>query len=815
LTVLRNLPTRVLLLIGCLAAALGPLVVVAFVSYEASRAALKAQAFRQLESARTLKKEQIERAFRERGRAVSVLVRDPYLAQAFGEICAAYREEGGAASRAFAGHDQRRFDAPAAYRAVHDRHYPYFAAYVDEQGYYDLLFVDARTGECCFSVEKETDFATAISEQPTSLGDAWRRVMAGGHVEVSDTRLYPPSANAAAQFVAAPVVTQQGVAGVVALQISIDSIDAVMRERAGMGSTGETYLVGSDGRLRSNSQLDPSRTVEAAFRGELVASDVDREASRPALAGQTGSAILRESNGRAVLAAWAPVDVGGGTTWAIVAVIGEGEIDAQIDRALSAKILAVVAGAAIVSVLLALSISLGIARAVSAASAQVSMLSDAVLAGDIGARGDPGAVSRELRDIVFRVNGLVDALVRATDEKRRLEERIGRMQRLEAIGTLAGGIAHDFNNILTSMFAYLDIIEGELPPGSKVASSLRQMDAGLERAAELVRQILTFSRQLHAKPGLVDLGEAAREALELVTVGLPANVSLVADLPKRSFPVTADVTQMHQVVVNLLINAIQAIGEAGGKVSISLAEETLRDEATHGGPALPPGNYCVVEVRDTGCGMDADTMARIFEPFFTTKPIGQGTGMGLALVHGVVTGAGGAITVESKVAWGATFRVYLPRSDRSPEPIASAGSTEAGGGRLVLFVDDEEQVCRVGSQMLTSLGYRVMTATGGKEAIELFGAHAAEIDLLLTDLSMPGVGGLDVVAAARARRPDMPIILSTAYPDALTPESAAVAEVTSILLKPYRRSALARTLVDAFASAMSGKRGPSARAPAR
>jgi signal transduction histidine kinase/ActR/RegA family two-component response regulator len=774
------------LVLGFLAAALVPLIVVALVSYEASRSALKAQAFRQLESARTLKKDGIERSFRERARAVSVLTRDPYVAQAFGELCGAYRAAGGAASRRIAGHDRRRFEAPAAYREVHDRHFPYLAGYVDEQGYYDLLLLDAATGESCFSVQKESDFAAAVGTDPTALGDLWRSVTRERRAAVSDTRLYPPSANAAAQFVAAPILVDGAVAGVAALQISIDSIDVIMGERAGMGRTGDTYLVGADGRLRSDSQLDRARTVEAAFRGELRPGAVDREASGRALAGQTGSGILRERDGRSVLAAWAPVDVGG-VTWAIIAVIGEAEIDAQIDDTLNAKILALLAAAAVVGVLLALLVSFGIARAVGDASAQVSMLSGAVLAGNLRARGDPGAVSRDLRDIVRRVNDLVDAFVRVTDEKRRLEERIDRMARLEAIGTLAGGIAHDFNNILTSMFAYLDIIEGELPPGSLVAASVRQVDAGLQRAADLVRQILTFSRQLHVKPGLCDLGHAAREALALVEVGLPAGVTLSADLPNRRLPVRTDPTQLHQVIVNLLINAIQAIGEGEGEVRISLAEEA---------PA-GAGPRCVIEVRDTGCGMDAATTARIFEPFFTTKPVGQGTGMGLALVHGVVTGAGGAVTVESAPGRGATFRVVLPRSDAPAETAESDAAPGAGGGRVVLFVDDEEQVRRVAQQILGSLGYQAIIAGGGREALEVLRERGAEIDLVVTDLSMPEVGGLEVVAAARALRPRLPILLSTAYPDALTPERAAAAGVTSILLKPYRRSALARALAQA------------------
>jgi signal transduction histidine kinase/ActR/RegA family two-component response regulator len=793
--VLRDVPTRLLLVAGFLAAALVPLLFVALVSYEASRGALKQAAFAQLESTRTLEQAAIERAFEARLHEASVLAADPYVATAFDELCAAYRSAGGAAGRAVIGHDRRRFDAPADYRAVHDRHAPYLSRWVDEQGYYDLLLLDAKNGETCYSVQKESDFAQVVAEQPTSLRDVWREVTATRKPALSDTRPYAPSSNAAAQFVAAPIVEHGAVVGVVALQISIDSIDRVMGERAGMGRTGDSYLLGADGRLRSDSQLDRKRTVDGAFRGELVPGAVDEEARRRALAGETGSGVLRERDGRAVLAAWAPVRLGG-ITWAIVVVHGEDEIDAQIARALNTKVVLLFFGACAASVLLALSVSLAIARAVRDASAQVGKLGDAVLAGDLAARGDPEAVAHDLRDVVRRVNGLVDALVQVHDDKRRLEERIGRMQRLEAIGTLAGGIAHDFNNILTSLFAHVDILEGELPKDGPAAARLRQVDAGLQRAADLVRQILTFSRKLAASPRAIDLGDAAREAQALVEAGLPGNVHVVLRVPARALPVRADPTQLHQVLVNLLINASQALGEDGGEIELACDEETIAESDPARAPALAlaPGAYCVVSVHDDGCGMDADTQARIFEPFFTTKPVGQGTGMGLALVHGVVTGAGGAVLVESSLGHGSTFRVYLPRGEVGVTDAARQHVAPAGQGRRVLFVDDEEHVCQAARQMLAALGFDPTTATSGREGIERFVAEPTVFDVVITDLSMPEVSGLEVVAAVRAARPGVPVILSTAHPDRLTRERALEVGFAEVLLKPYRKSALARVL---------------------
>ena len=803
----RDIPTRALLVLGFLAAALVPLLIVALVSYEASRAALKTQAFRQLESTRALKKAEIERSFSDRVHDVTQLARDPYVTAAFNELCAAYHASGGAAGRALVGHDRRAFEAPASYRVVHDRHAPYFEGLVDEQGYYDVLLLDAKSGESCFSVQKESDFAAVVASQPTSLRDVFRDATDHRRAALSDTRPYPPSANAAAQFVAAPIVEAGEVVGVVALQISIDSIDRVMGERAGMGRTGDSYLLGPDLRLRSDSQLDHSRTVEAAFRGDVKPFAFDEEAARRALAGQTGSSLLRGRDGRSVLAAWAPVELGP-TRWAIVVVHGEEEIDAQIGEALDAKIVLVFAAASVVGVLLALVVSLAIARAVGAEGAQVSRLSDAVLAGDLTARGDPAAVAHDLRVVVRRVNDLVDALVQVTDDKRRLEERMARMQRLEAIGTLAGGIAHDFNNVLTALFAHVDIMEGTLPPGAPALASLRQLDAGLQRAAELVRQILTFSRQLNAAPRPMNLADAATEAIELVHAGLPAGTRVVLEGGELVSPVRADPTQMHQVIVNLLINASQAIGEGGGEIRVTLREETIDAHATSRGPVLDPGRYCVLDVRDDGAGMDDATMARIFEPFFTTKPVGQGTGMGLALVHGVVTGAGGAVVVESALGRGSTFHVYLPRHE-GHALLGDERAPCAGGGRRVLFVDDEKQVCEAARQMLTALGYRVVTAASGREGIEAFRAHA-DFDVVVTDLSMPEVGGLEVLAAVHASHPEVPVVLSTAYPDRLTSARATQAGFADVLLKPYRRSALARVLCQVLPRARPSSTSPPA-----
>ena len=898
---IRDIPTRWLLLIAFLCAGLLPLMTVALISYGTGRSELKQQAFRQLESVRNIKRAQLTRFFDERRLDVDLLAQDPYLLEAFADLDQAFRAEGGAAGQRFAGRDHRRFDAPATYRAIHDRHFSYLSRFVDQRGYYDMLLLDASNGESLFSVEKERDFAVRVADQPTALSDVWRAVVRDRRTVLSDTRPYPPSANAAAQFVAAPLERDGQLIGVVALQIALTEVNAIVGERSGMGDTGDTWLVGSDFRPRSDSVRDAQRTVQAAFldaSGHLVKN----EASERALAGATGSGVVVGPDGRRVLAAWTPFE-GIGARWALVAQIDEAEIDAQIDCALNPKVIALLLTSGVAVVLLALLLSLLISRSVGSVGTQLTRLSDAVLRGDLGLRADESEVSVDFREVVHRINDLVVAFVARLDslpvpvlivgtsldirfankaacdlkgatrpqlvgrlcseafglagacgdhclvkqaiesgavvraevaaagepagylvtasplrgpddtivggfevivdqsetrrterEKRALEERVARMQRLEAVGTLAAGIAHDFNNILTYMFAYTDIVQGLLPDQSPAIPHVEQLVAAVERAAELVGQILSFSRQVQADPCPLDLGPLVKEVVKLVQASLPPAIDVQLEVPDRSFTIMANPTQMHQVVLNLLTNAHQAMAASGGQLFVKLDDVVIEPADPRVGSTLRPGAYRLLEVTDTGCGMDARTLERIFEPFFTTKPVGQGTGMGLALVHGIVTGCGGAVLVESALAKGSTFQVFLPRAEGRVTPIGPSADDADGLGRRVLFVDDERRVCETSQQLLESLGYRVRAFASGAEAIAELDTHAAEYDVVVTDLRMPDVGGLQVAAAARTRREKLPVVLTTAYADGITPEQARACGVAELLFKPFRKSDLARVL---------------------
>jgi signal transduction histidine kinase/CheY-like chemotaxis protein len=899
--VIRDIPTRWLLLLAFLGAGLLPLMTVALVSYGTGRGELKQQSFRQLESVRNIKKAQLGRFFDERRRDVDLLSRDPYMLEAFLELEQAFRAEGGAAAGRFAGHNRRTFGAPVSYRAVHDRHFSYLARFVDQRGYYDLLLLDAVHGETCFSVEKERDFAAVVGEQPTALREVWRDVLRERREVLSDTRPYPPSENAAAQFVAAPLVRESRLVGVVALQIGLTEVDAIVGESSGMGHTGETRLIGPDFRQRSDSVRHPHQTVQAAFL-DPTGHRMENEAIRRALAGEAGAGAVTEADGRRILAAWAPFE-SAGLHWALVAQIDESEIDAQIDRALNPKIATLLLISGVAVVLLALLLSLLISRSISSVGTQLGRLSEAVLRGELRLRVAEEDVAVDFREVVVRINDLVDAFVARLDslpvpvllvdraltiqfanatacrlkgktrselvghrccsvfalgascaegclvkqaidrdevvraeiegsredasflvtaspllgpggavvggfeviidqsearrmerEKRALEKRIARMQRLEAIGTLAGGIAHDFNNILTYMFAYADIAQGMLPAGSPAAPHVEQLVRAIERAADLVGQILAFSRQANANPQMLDLGPLVKEAAKLIEASLPAEIEIRVSVPDRPFTVLANPAQIHQVILNLLTNAHQAVENSGGKIVVELNDAVCRPGDSLFEGALPVGAYRVLTVRDTGGGMDSRTMDRIFEPFFTTKPIGKGTGMGLALVHGIVTGCGGTILVESALGKGSTFHVFLPRAEGTAQTGRPCEADAPGKGRRVLFVDDDRHVCDIGRQLLESLGYVVRACSNGNEAISEIREHGSEYDAVVTDLRMPEVDGLQIAEAVRAQSSKLPVIVTTAYTDGVSPEQAQASGAAELLFKPFRKSDLARIL---------------------
>ncbi len=392
--------------------------------------------------------------------------------------------------------------------------------------------------------------------------------------------------------------------------------------------------------------------------------------------------------------------------------------------------------------------------------------------------------------------------LREQEERARLEAQLQQSQKMEAIGRLAGGIAHDFNNLLTSVIGGADLLRTDLvtqPENQQIALDI--LSAGA-RARELVSQILTFSRQRPAERRVVDLGPALHESLRLLRTGIPATVEIRVDVPESLPPVLADTPQIQRILMNLGSNAAQAVASSGGRIVISADEFLADSEFVRAHPSARPVKYLRIAVQDNGHGMDEPTMKKIFDPFFTTKDVGKGTGLGLAVVHGIVQQHEGIIDVDSALGAGTTFRVYLPVSDASFEPPTPRTlRLRPGGGQLILVVDDEEAVMKVAKAMLQKLGYSVETHLGSQSALDAFTAEPEKYTVVITDFSMPGRDGVALARKMWELRADIPIILYSGYGGQITPDDARAMGFVQMLSKPFQLQALNDAVVRALRKA--------------
>jgi nitrogen-specific signal transduction histidine kinase len=358
-------------------------------------------------------------------------------------------------------------------------------------------------------------------------------------------------------------------------------------------------------------------------------------------------------------------------------------------------------------------------------------------------------------------------------------------QKMETVGTLAGGIAHDFNNILSPILGFSELALTALPQGHPVRSDIEQVMKAARRARDLVKQILIFSRRSDQVKRPVQLHLVVNEALGLLRSMLPSNVEISQNVENQGDTVLADASQMHQVVMNLGVNALHAMRETGGVLRIELARTKLGAKRLKGTSVLQPGPWVVLSVIDEGEGMDEATLGRVFEPFFTTKRAGEGTGLGLSVVHGIVHSHGGALEVISQPNQGATFRVYLPAiAATEGQPHETPASQRGGGGEHVLIVDDEPPIVALLKRMLEAKGYQVTTASSGEDALAIFQNQADQIDAVITDQTMSRMSGLELAGAVRALRPGLPIILTTGFVDRAT-LPASGGHITAVAAKPF------------------------------
>jgi PAS domain S-box-containing protein len=395
----------------------------------------------------------------------------------------------------------------------------------------------------------------------------------------------------------------------------------------------------------------------------------------------------------------------------------------------------------------------------------------------------------------FKMVGIVQDIT----ERRILEQQFLQSQKMEAIGRLAGGVAHDFNNLLTAILGYSDLLLSQMPARDPMREDLEEIRKAGERAAGLTRQLLAFSRQQMLEPRVLDLNGIVSNIERMLRRVIGEDVTLVTRLGSDIDLVRADPGQLEQVIMNLAVNSRDAM-PGGGTITIETRKVLLDSPLDFGRFVIPAGRYVVLEVRDTGEGMDAETQARIFEPFFTTKEKGKGTGLGLATAYGIVKQSGGYIACESEPGSGARFQVYLPRSLEDAESVPAAAPAlgpAIRGTETVLLVEDEEGVRRLSRKLLEAHGYQVLEASSGAEAVELATRYPGPIHLVLTDVVMPGLDGPEVAARIAAQRPGIKVLYMTGYTDDVPTKIGADA---SLLRKPFSPAALAQRVHELLAS---------------
>ena len=408
-----------------------------------------------------------------------------------------------------------------------------------------------------------------------------------------------------------------------------------------------------------------------------------------------------------------------------------------------------------------------------------------------------GLCSRDASGVLTRWTGSVRDVTerkRAEEELKRLERQLRDAQRLEALGTLAGGIAHDFNNILGAMLGYGEMALRDAPMGSRLHRDLGNIMVAGERGRALVDRILAFSRSGMGERVAVHVEAVVREALDLLSAKLPDHVRVETDLRAARAALLGDATQVHQVFMNLATNAVQAMASAG-VLRVSLATVRLDTPRLATTGQLPPGDFLVLEVIDSGTGIAPEILERIFDPFFTTKEAGVGTGLGLSLVHGIVAELGGAIDVASTVGQGSAFIVYLPRAgDVTEERPIEQRQVPRGDGQRVLVVDDEELLVRLAIRTLEDLGYAPVGFASSAAALEAFRADPALFDAIVTDERMPGLSGSELIREVRAIQRAIPILLVGGYVSGQVTALALEAGADEVLKKPLRERDLAMSL---------------------
>jgi len=407
---------------------------------------------------------------------------------------------------------------------------------------------------------------------------------------------------------------------------------------------------------------------------------------------------------------------------------------------------------------------------------------------------------------LFGITRDISERKKAEKEKQQLESQLQQSQKMESIGTLAGGIAHDFNNILGIILGNTEMSLEDIPEGNRAKQTLEEVRNASLRAKDMIQQLMSFSRKSDCVRKPLKIIPDINESLKFLRSSIPRSVKIKKIFPEDSYTIFADQTQIHQIMINLCSNAFDAMEEEGGLLTVQLADENIYQWSMKSANRLTPGQYVKLSVIDTGHGMSSDTIKRIFEPYFTTKDVGKGTGMGLALVHGIVEKYEGHISVESEIGKGTVFNLWFPAIDQleaKPEPFVEKNLPR--GTEHILYVDDEESMARMGQMVLERLDYQVKIATGPAEALDLLQNNPESFfKLVITDFSMPGMTGRKLAEHIFLINPDLPVILCTGCSEQYTEEGVNKTNIQKCLEKPFNMGELASAVRDVLDSRKPG-----------
>ena len=385
-------------------------------------------------------------------------------------------------------------------------------------------------------------------------------------------------------------------------------------------------------------------------------------------------------------------------------------------------------------------------------------------------------------------------------KERKAEKNLRQAQQGQAVGTLAGGIAHEFNNILWIIMANTELAASALPEGNSVHKNLQRVEKACSRGADLVQQILSFSRQGEYRPRPLDIVPIVRESLKFLRSSIPTTIEIRQNISTRSATIMSDPSQVHQTIIHLCSNAADAMGEKPGILEISMTDVELDQDAAAFHDNLTPGKYVRLSVKDTGIGMESKVRERIFEPFFTTKDVGEGRGMGLAVVYGIAESCEGTIEVHSEPGKGSIFHLFFPKIEKGAKPGPGAFIPSIKGKERILFVDDDEEIANMGKEILEGYGYQVESKTCSVEALETFRDRPDKFDLIITDMIMPKMTGEELAEEFVRIQPDIPIILCTGYDEEIYKERAREIGIKKVMMKPVN----GRDLANAIRKALKG-----------